>query len=134
MKLRLKTKLLLMKIINLLKTTKKWLIFLTLSLWILHLALRSTINHYLKIEIFQKLRNMQLKNLKIIEIYLELKTIEIQLISFLLNLSLCEKCPFGLTTEKYSVYLRIQSKCGKIRIRKNSAFGHFSRSVLQRKW
>ena len=29
----------------------------------------------------------------------------------------------------YSVSLRIQSKCGNIRTRKNSVFGHFSRSV-----
>ena len=32
--------------------------------------------------------------------------------------------------EVYSVNLRIQSKYRKIRIRKNSAFGHFSGSVL----
>ena len=32
-------------------------------------------------------------------------------------------------TERYRVSLRIQSKCGKIRTRKNSVFGHFSRSV-----
>ena len=36
---------------------------------------------------------------------------------------------FGLNTERYSVSLRIQSDCGKIRTRKNPAFGHFSRSV-----
>ena len=36
---------------------------------------------------------------------------------------------FGLNTERYSAFLRIQSECGKIRTRKNSAFGHFSRSV-----
>ena len=35
---------------------------------------------------------------------------------------------FGLNTERYSISLRIQSKCGKIRTRKNSVFGHFSRS------
>ena len=41
---------------------------------------------------------------------------------------------FGLNTEylsvfsPYGVYLRIQSKCGKIRTRKNSVFGHLSRS------
>ena len=38
-----------------------------------------------------------------------------------------------LTNQKtftvYSESLRIQSKCGKIRSRKNSVFGHFSRSV-----
>ena len=33
---------------------------------------------------------------------------------------------FGLNTERYEVFLRIQSKCGKIRTRKNSVFGHFS--------
>ena len=32
---------------------------------------------------------------------------------------------FGLNTEKYSVSLRIQFECGKIRTRKNSVFGHF---------
>ena len=37
---------------------------------------------------------------------------------------------FGLNTERYGVPLRIKSKCGKIRFRKNSAFGHFSRSVF----
>ena len=31
---------------------------------------------------------------------------------------------FGLNTEIYSVKLRIQSKYGKIRTRKNSTFGH----------
>ena len=37
---------------------------------------------------------------------------------------------FGLNTEIYFVSLRIQSECGKIRIRKNSVFGHFSRSAI----
>ena len=36
---------------------------------------------------------------------------------------------FGLYTEIYSVNLRIHSKYRKIRTRKNSVFGHFSRSV-----
>ena len=36
---------------------------------------------------------------------------------------------FGLNTERYEVSLRIQSKCGKIRTRKNSVFGHFSRKA-----
>ena len=36
---------------------------------------------------------------------------------------------FGLNTEIYSVNLRIQSQCGKIRARKKSLFGHFSCSV-----
>ena len=35
---------------------------------------------------------------------------------------------FGLNTERFSVTLRIQSKCGKIRTRKNFVFGHFSPS------
>ena len=35
---------------------------------------------------------------------------------------------FGLNTEIYSVNLRIQSKYRKIRTRKYSVFGHFSRS------
>ena len=35
---------------------------------------------------------------------------------------------FGLNTEKYGVSLRIQPKWGKIRTRKNSVFGHSSRS------
>ena len=35
---------------------------------------------------------------------------------------------FGLNTERYFVSLHIQSECGKIRTRKNSVFGHFSRS------
>ena len=34
---------------------------------------------------------------------------------------------FGLNTEIYSANLRFQSGCGKIRTRKNSVFGHFSR-------
>ena len=37
---------------------------------------------------------------------------------------------FGQNTEIYFVNLRIQSKYGKIRTRKNSVFEHFSRSVL----
>ena len=42
-------------------------------------------------------------------------------------LSLREKCP---NTEFFLVRIfRIQSKCGKIRISKNSLSGHFSRSV-----
>ena len=36
---------------------------------------------------------------------------------------------FGLNTERYSVSLRIQSEVEKIRTRKNSVFGHFSRSA-----
>ena len=32
--------------------------------------------------------------------------------------------------ERYSISLRISSECGKIRPRRNSAFGHFSRSAL----
>ena len=35
---------------------------------------------------------------------------------------------FELNTERYFVYLRIQSECGKIRTRNNPVFGHFSRS------
>ena len=36
---------------------------------------------------------------------------------------------FRLNTERYSVSLRNQPECRKIRTRKNSVFGHFSRSV-----
>ena len=36
---------------------------------------------------------------------------------------------FGLNTEIYGVNLRIQYEYGKMRIRKNSAFGNFSRSA-----
>ena len=36
---------------------------------------------------------------------------------------------FGLNTERYQVFLRIQSECRKIRTRNNSIFGQFSRSV-----
>ena len=36
---------------------------------------------------------------------------------------------FGLNTKRYFVSLRIQFKCGEIRTRKNSFFGHFSRSA-----
>ena len=35
---------------------------------------------------------------------------------------------FSRVRIEYSISLRIQSKCGKIRTRKNSVFGHFSRS------
>ena len=35
---------------------------------------------------------------------------------------------FGLNRDGYSVSLRFQSPCGKMMIRKNSVFGHFSRS------
>ena len=35
---------------------------------------------------------------------------------------------FGLNTKVYCLNLRIQSEYGKIRTRKNSVFGHFSRS------
>ena len=41
---------------------------------------------------------------------------------------------FGLNTEKYGVSFRIQSECRKIRIRKNSVFGHFSRSFKPVQW
>ena len=38
---------------------------------------------------------------------------------------------FGLNTERYFVFPRIQSQWGKIRTRKNSVFGHFShRGIL----
>ena len=36
---------------------------------------------------------------------------------------------FGLNTERYFVFLRVQSESGKTRTRKNFIFGHFSRSV-----
>ena len=36
---------------------------------------------------------------------------------------------FGLNRERYGVSLCIQSECGKIRTRKNSVFGHFSRGA-----
>ena len=36
---------------------------------------------------------------------------------------------YALNTERYSVSLHIQSECRKIRARKNSVFGHFSRSA-----
>ena len=39
---------------------------------------------------------------------------------------------FGLKTERYSVSLRDQPECGKIRTRKNSVFGYFSRSANYR--
>ena len=39
---------------------------------------------------------------------------------------------FGLNMEIYGVNLRIQSEYGKIRSRKNSALGHFSRSEEDR--
>ena len=37
---------------------------------------------------------------------------------------------FGLNTEIYGVNLRIQSEYRKIRTKKNSVFGHFSRSEV----
>ena len=37
---------------------------------------------------------------------------------------------FKLNKERYELSLRIQSKCEKIRTRKNSVFGHISRSVF----
>ena len=37
---------------------------------------------------------------------------------------------FGLSTERYSLFLRIQSEYGKIRTTKNSVFGHFSHSAV----
>ena len=49
-----------------------------------------------------------------------------------------EKCPntefflVRIFPEKYVVSLRIQSECWKIRTRKNSIFGHFSRSGTSR--
>ena len=39
---------------------------------------------------------------------------------------------FGLNTERYEVSLCIQSECRKIRTRKHSVFGHFSRSEICR--
>ena len=58
------------------------------------------------------------------------------------DVTLCKKClteclrsffwfvfpAFGLNTKSYGVALRIHSEYGKIRTRKNSIFGHFSRS------
>ena len=41
---------------------------------------------------------------------------------------------FGLNTEIYEVNLRIQSKYRKIRTKKHSLFGHFSRSVWCWEW
>ena len=37
---------------------------------------------------------------------------------------------FSLNMERYEVSLRVQSESGKIRTRKNSVFGHFSRNVV----
>ena len=39
---------------------------------------------------------------------------------------------FGVNTERYSVSLRIQSKCWKIRKGEKSVFTHFSRSEVRR--
>ena len=59
--------------------------------------------------------------------------------------ALPEKCPnteffsgpyfpvFGLNREIYSVNIRIQFEYGKKRTRKNSVFGHFSRSADKRR-
>ena len=41
---------------------------------------------------------------------------------------------FGLNTEIYSVNLRIQSEYRKIRTRKNTVFGHFSRGQYKGQW
>ena len=41
---------------------------------------------------------------------------------------------FELNTEIYSVNLRIQSECWKIRTRKNSVFGYFSHSASSWSW
>ena len=40
---------------------------------------------------------------------------------------------FGLNTERYEASPPIQSECGEIRTRKNSVFGHFSRTVSAHK-
>ena len=57
-------------------------------------------------------------------------------------IALREKCPkygvfsgpyfsvYGLNAKVYGVNIRIQSQYRKIRTRKNSVFGHFSRSVV----
>ena len=47
--------------------------------------------------------------------------------SFFLNYTLHENVQ--IRSFFWSVFYRIQSKCGKIRTRKNSVFGHFSRSI-----
>ena len=66
-KIKVKTKITLNEDGKSTKDDKDGLKFLSLSLWILHLALRyPTIDHYLKKEIFQKLCSMQLKALKMI--------------------------------------------------------------------
>ena len=39
---------------------------------------------------------------------------------------------FGLNTDRHGVSLRINFECGKVRTRKNSVFGHFSRNVKKR--
>ena len=41
---------------------------------------------------------------------------------------------FRLNTDRYGVSLRIQSKCGRIRTRKNFVFGHFPRSDFLKKF
>ena len=41
---------------------------------------------------------------------------------------------FGLNTVRYSASLHLQSKCRKIRTRKNFVIGHFSRSNSLRKY
>ena len=52
------------------------------------------------------------------------------MISILLLLLLCEKCP---NTEIFLVRIsRIRTEFGKIRTRKNSVFGQFSRSISLR--
>ena len=45
----------------------------------------------------------------------------------------CSWSVFSHIQTEYRVSLRIQSKCGKIRTRINSVFGHFSRSVVDNK-
>ena len=52
----------------------------------------------------------------------------VQIRSFFWSVFSRIRIELGLNTERYSVSLYIQSKCGKIRTRKNSVTGQFSRS------
>ena len=73
-----------------------------------------------KISSYNLRRNNTFKRRQVHTVYHCVKSVQIR--SFLWSV-------FSRIRTEYGEILRIQSECGKIRTRKNSVFGHFSRSV-----
>ena len=82
---------------------------------------------------FPFLLNKLFIQLNIIQLNVQAATLTVWNVSKYGDFSASYLPTFGLNTGRYEVSLRIQSECGKTRTRKNSVFGHFSRSDLERK-